>query len=135
MLMNGKRTGLTLFSALLALFLFSGLLVFYATPADAKPKEREYQTAFCEPLKGETEHVLSDKTRVDCLTDEYAIEVEFSRKWAEAIGQSLFYSLHTGKKAGIALIVKGNKEYKYFIRLNSTIEHFKLPITVWKIDA
>lgn len=135
MRMNGNKTGLTLFSALLALCLFSGLMVFYASPVDAKPKEKEYQAAFCEPLKGETEHILSDKTRVDCLTDEYAIEVEFSRKWAEAIGQSLFYSLHTGKKAGIALIVKGNKEHKYFIRLNSTIDHFKLPITVWKIDA
>lgn len=133
--MNGKRIDLILFSALVALCLFCAVILFYASPVQAKPKEKDYQAAFCEPLKGETEHRLSDQTRVDCLTDEYAIEVEFSRKWAEAIGQSLFYSLHTGKKAGIALIIKGNKEYKYYIRLNSTIEHFKLPITVWKIEA
>lgn len=133
--MNGKRIDLILFSALVALFLFCAVILFYASPVQAKPKEKDYQAAFCEPLKGETEHRLSDQTRVDCLTDEYAIEVEFSRKWAEAIGQSLFYSLHTGKKAGIALIINGNKEYKYYIRLNSTIEHFKLPITVWKIEA
>lgn len=36
-----------------------------------------------------------DKTRTDCISDTHAIEVEFSHKWAEAIGQALHYALWT----------------------------------------
>jgi hypothetical protein len=43
---------------------------------------------------------------VDCLTDECVIEFDFSNKWAEAIGQSLYYANQTGKKADIFLICK-----------------------------
>ncbi|MET4686265.1 hypothetical protein [Sinorhizobium fredii] len=30
-----------------------------------------------------------DGTRTDCISDTHAIEVDFSKKWAEAIGQAL----------------------------------------------
>jgi len=75
--------------------------------------------------------VLPDKTRCDCLTDTHAIEFDFGKKWAEAMGQSLYYSLQTGKRAGIVLILESVKDRKYLIRLNSTIMHHKLPIDVW----
>jgi hypothetical protein len=42
--------------------------------------------------------VLPDGTRCDCLTDTHAIEFDFGNKWAEAIGQSAYYALQTGKK-------------------------------------
>ena len=76
----------------------------------------------------------SDRTRCDCLTDDYAIEFDFGKKWAEAIGQSLYYSLQTGKQAGIVLILEDPKDYKYWIRLNTTIDHFGLPIKTWKME-
>ena len=43
------------------------------------------------------EVVMKDCTRCDILTATHAIEVDFARKWAEAIGQSLNYAMHTGK--------------------------------------
>jgi hypothetical protein len=34
---------------------------------------------------------------------------------------------------GIVLILETRKDRKYWIRLNTTIEHFKLPIDTWSI--
>ena len=68
--------------------------------------ERYYQTILCDALGGEMEVVLSDRTRVDCLTEEYAIEVDFAKKWAESVGQALYYAKITGKKPAIGLIVE-----------------------------
>ena len=79
------------------------------------------------------EVVLPDRTRCDCLTQTHAIEFDFGSKWAEAIGQSLYYSLQTGKRAGIVLILEKSKDYRYWIRLNTTIEYFNLPIDARKI--
>jgi hypothetical protein len=77
--------------------------------------------------------VLPDGTRCDCVTDTHAIEFDFGSGWGESIGQSMFYSLQTGKKAGIVLILETMKDRKYWIRLNAIIEHFNLPIDTWSI--
>ena len=45
--------------------------------------EKYYQTKFCNKLNGRIEYRLEDTTRVDCLTDDYAIEVDWAKKWAE----------------------------------------------------
>jgi len=62
------------------------------------------------------------------MTETHAIEFEFAGKWTEAVGQSLHYSLQTGKRAGIVLILESDSDRKFWIRLNSSIAHFKLPI-------
>ena len=77
--------------------------------------------------------VLPDGTRCDCVTDSHAIEFDFGSGWGESIGQSMYYSLQTKKKAGIVLILETMKDRKYWIRLNTTIEHFNLPIDTWSI--
>ena len=79
------------------------------------------------------EVVLPDKTRCDCVTDTHAIEFDFGNKWTEAVGQSLYYSLQPGKKAGVVLILENVKDRKYWIRLKTTIEHFNLPIDTWAV--
>ena len=111
------------------------LIVCTAMVSSAKRQypERYYQEQWCKEHNGQAEVVLPDRTRCDCVTASYAIEFDFGNKWAEAIGQSLYYSLQTGKRAGIVLILESEKDNKYWIRLNSTIEHFRLPIDVWKI--
>jgi hypothetical protein len=63
----------------------------------------------------------------------HTIEFDFGNNWAEAIGQSSYYSIQTKKKAGIVLIMETMMDRKYWIRLNTTIEHFKLPIDTWSI--
>lgn len=84
---------------------------------------------------GIVEYKNDDNTRVDCLTENLAIEFDFAHKYAEAIGQSLHYSLKTGKTAGIVLIMTSPKSEKYYNRSESIIKHFKLPIVLWKMKA
>ncbi|MDD5156580.1 hypothetical protein [Sulfurimonas sp.] len=78
--------------------------------------EKYYQTKMCNELKGTMEYVLFDRTRVDCLTDKYAIEVDFAKKWAESIGQALYYADVTNKEPVVALIV-GKDDERYIERV------------------
>ncbi|MDP2689260.1 MAG: hypothetical protein Q8P48_04005 [Deltaproteobacteria bacterium] len=79
------------------------------------------------------EYRLPDRTRVDCVTVEYAVEVDFAGKWAEAIGQAVYYAMMTDKKPGILLIMDGEeeKDARYLERLKTVTE--SLGIAVWTI--
>lgn len=101
-----------------------------ALPAEAKRKhpEKWYQQQFCDGLQ---EVRLSDGTRVDCLTDEYAVEFDFANKWAEAIGQSLHYARMSGKKPGIVLIAESKKDWKYLLISSRLCEIYG--ITLWVV--
>ena len=112
------------------------LLVYLCAPcfAGRLHPEKWYQDKWCEEHRGQTEVVLPDRTRCDCLTDTHAIEFDFGNKWAEAIGQALYYSLQTGKRPGIVLIIESIKDRKYWIRLNSIIKYYDLPIDVWVLN-
>lgn len=96
---------------------------------EVKKNEKYYQTIICNDLDGKMEYVLPDKTRVDCLTDEYAIEVDWARKWAEGVGQSLYYAHMTDKKPSIGLIV-GNKDQKYLKRLKKISDDLGIKVIV-----
>lgn len=91
--------------------------------------EKDYQREWCVACGGELEHVLPDGARVDCLTDEYAIEFDFAVKWAEAIGQALYYAFMTGKRPGIVLIMEKADDVRYLERLLPVAELHG--ITVW----
>ena len=67
--------------------------------------EAHYQNLWC---PGEIEVTLADGSRVDCLTSSEAIEVDFSSKWAESIGQALLYARLTGKSPAVLLIVNSS---------------------------
>jgi hypothetical protein len=108
------------------------VLIAAACSAGRKHNEAWYQNRWCED-KGQVEFILPDNTRCDCLTPTHAVEVDFAEKFYEAIGQSLYYSLQTGKRAGIVLIVENISDRKYWIRLNTVIQHFDLPIDTWLI--
>tara|TARA_B100000315_G_scaffold96475_1_gene88613 strand:- start:1204 stop:1647 length:444 start_codon:yes stop_codon:yes gene_type:complete len=97
----------------------------------SKKNERDYQEPWCNREGGKTEFVLKDETRIDCLTSEYAIEFDFGKKWAESIGQSLYYAMMTGKKPGVVLIVK-KQNSRYVKRLMKVAEKYK--IKVWVLD-
>lgn len=96
--------------------------------SNKKLTEKDYVNMYCTGIK---EYVLSDKTRVDCLTDEYAIEFDYAKKWAESIGQSLYYSKKTGKKPAVAIITNGENDLKYIQRIKETDEK----ITIFEIPA
>jgi hypothetical protein len=97
-------------------------------------KEKDYQQDWCTLQHGQIEYVLPDKTRVDCLTEQYAVEFEFASNWAEAIGQSLYYAAMTDKKPGIVLIYEKDSDTKYLDRINKVIDENKLSIRIWVLN-
>jgi hypothetical protein len=113
------------------------LIICLTIPATVLAKrehpEKWYQEQWCAAHEGRVEVTLPDGTRADCVTETHAIEFDFGNNWAEAVGQSAYYSLQTDKKPGIVLILETMKDRKYWIRLNTTIEHFELPIDTWVI--
>ena len=118
--------------------LFLVLAVSASTPLQPEgieppQSEKEYQKEFASKVDGKVEVRMGDGTRCDVVTKTHAIEVDFGHKWAEAIGQSLHYAFQSNKKAGIALILKTKKDYRYLIRLKSVIKHYELPIEVWPV--
>jgi hypothetical protein len=106
-------------------FLFIGCL-----SATKKFNEHYYQTNLCNKFDGKMEYVLKDRTRVDCLTNEYAIEVDFAKKWAESIGQSLYYAHMTNKKPAVGIIMDAKKDKRYFDRLNVMAKKYNITILI-----
>lgn len=110
------------------------ILSFITLPVQAKHLhyEKEYQQAWAEKNNAEVEVVLDDGARVDCVTEEYAIEFDFANKWAESIGQSLYYALKTDKKPAVVLIMENpEREEKYYNRLKTVADQYG--ITIFKM--
>lgn len=93
--------------------------------------EKDYQLWWCARNHGETEYRLTDSTRVDCLTHEYAVEVEYAPKWAEAIGQSLYYAKETGRKPGVVVIVRNHSDERFLKRLRTVAK--EQGIKIWTV--
>lgn len=120
---------------LILLILLAGLIFFSAIETDTNPEravqsnpskkmyEKDYVNQYCE---GTIEYRLPDKTRVDCLTDEYAIEFDYAKKWAESVGQSLYYAKKTGKKPAVAIILSKESDKKYIQRINDIDKDIKI---------
>ena len=93
-----------------------------------KPNQVEayYQNEWCTPDFGRKEVILWDMTRVDCMTKDYAIEFDFAKKWAESIGQALYYSKLTGKAPAVVLILTNPIDYRYVKRIERLDNGIKL---------
>lgn len=104
------------------------VLSIIALPAIAA--ESDYVEAYC---AGQIEYWLPDRTRIDCLTDSHAVEYDYGRKWGEAIGQSLHYASHTGRRAGIVFIVLTNSDRYGLERARRVIAHYGLPIDIVQV--
>ena len=89
-------------------------------------KEAYYVEQWCKPDFGKREHILLDKTRVDCLAKDYAIEFDFAKKWAESIGQALYYAKMTEKVPAVALILTSPEDIKYVKRVEKVDSGIKI---------
>ena len=93
--------------------------------------EKDINIAWCASIGGVDEFRTKDGTYVDCLTDEYAIEVEYDYKWKEAIGQSLHYAESTNKKAAILFIKRAKSRKDYYNEMMRVIDKYNIPTTVF----
>jgi hypothetical protein len=83
--------------------------------------EKYWTQELANKLKGQTE-VSIENGRIDVITETYAIEVDFIKKWKEGLGQAIHYGKVTGKIPTLALITQSSwnnlgkkhiKEIKY----------------------
>ena len=71
--------------------------------------------------EAKVEYRLWDGSRVDLLTPRYAIEVDWAPKWAEGIGQCLYYAELTNRKPALMLLVKDVKAERHHIYRAQTV--------------
>lgn len=71
-----------------------------------------------------------DGTRVDLLTDEYAIEVDWAAKWAEGIGQALYYAEITQKKPAVMLLIRSAADDKYVYRCQTVCAKYGIRLFI-----
>jgi len=79
--------------------------------ADHLRTEAQWRTHICS-ARGWDEEVQTDSgAYVDCVGSGVAWEVDWSSKWAEAIGQSLLYSAELRMRPGIILLCRKGELY------------------------
>ena len=103
------------------------LLTISNVNAKNKMLEKEYQEVDCKQKRGKTEYAIKGG-RVDCLTKSYAIEYDFAKKWADCLGQAMYYSAMTNKIGICTLIVEDNSDYKYVKKLEEAIGYHQVYI-------
>lgn len=76
-------------------------------------------------------------TFIDCLAPHVAIEIDWTEKWAESIGQSLHYAAETDLLPAAILICHQPSEtcLRHALRFESTIAYWQLTMVVWYCDA
>ena len=116
---------------ILSLFFF-----IVTSSSQALEKEKYYSDKFCAEQSGQADYTLQDKSRVDCLTETHAFEVDWAdgMKVYEAIGQSLYYASQTGKKPGILLLIRKDNSEKHIKKVQEVIISFNLPIELVVMD-
>lgn len=102
-----SRMNIRLPISALAILLFTSSLAeawdHYEFDLPAKMKESAWRDALAARLDGQSE-VRIEGGRIDVLTDEWAIELDWPHKWHEGLGQALHYADATGKQGVVALI-------------------------------
>lgn len=83
---------------------------------DALALERSECQRLAPKYRAQAEVRLWDGSRVDLLNDQFAIEVDWSHKWQEAIGQALYYAMVTGKKPAVLLLAKPDRKLIHLYR-------------------
>lgn len=88
--------------------------------------EKYYQNKYCNT----TEVRLTDYSRVDCIDSVYATEVDFDNKWAEAVGQSLWYAYMTKLKPKIIVIKRNPRFNRNINRLRILCKKYNITLQI-----
>jgi hypothetical protein len=106
--------------------------IFLDVPVDAH--EPEWSKALAVHVDGKAEYRLPDKSRIDVLTDEYAVELDWLHKWHEGVGQALHYAELSGKEPVVAIGIKEMDYDREKLKLAKRVAN-KSGIGVWVVRA
>lgn len=80
------------------------------------------------------ERQIWDRTRVDLLTNDLAVEVDWAKKWPEAIGQSAWYAVNFKRLQGVCLLSEDFKaDARYIYRCQVVCA--KCGIEFWLVNT
>lgn len=108
------------------------VLVVMSQFAEAGYPEKVYQRAWCAKNAGQVDVRLDDSSRVDCLTASHAVVVDFAVKWAEAVGEALYYAAKTMKAPGVVLITEDENDLIHLPKIRLIAEKHKLKL--WEMS-
>lgn len=98
----------------------------------ANDGEVRWSKWLAQQMGGESEVRLPDGRRCDIVTEHLAIEVDWVKKWPQAIGQSIAYSLELEKFPAIILLLRGKPtEKKYISYAARACSKAGIPIFTW----
>lgn len=87
----------------------SSLIPTVYLPVKNNAKEDDWTKALSRFMKGESEkHIKTSNSLfgyIDVYTDQYAVEVDYFKKFKEGIGQTLFYEKISNRQPVLALIL------------------------------
>ncbi len=102
--------------------------------AAARGDERSEAARLAPKYAAQTEVVAWDGSRVDLLSELYAIEVEWAAKWKESIGQAVYYSILFHREPGVVLLRRRDAdEDRHIYRCQAVCA--RLGIKLWIEDA
>lgn len=116
------------------------LLIAFCDHMRAVADELQEAKRIAPSYKAEVEVVQWDLSRIDLLTPEYAIEVDWAPKWAEAVGQCLYYEILCDQKGlerkpAIVLLIKDKqKEARYIYRCQTVCARHNIRLFVEQVD-
>lgn len=92
--------------------------------------ERDTYPRLAAKYQAKIEVRTPDGARCDLVTATHAIEVDYPKKWAESIGQALYYALALDRKPGVILLADDPQgESKRIARCRRVCERYD--ITLW----
>ena len=80
---------------------------------------------WCRGANGSGEDLMDDGTKVDCVTETHAVEIQHAADWGKVIGslgQAIHYAQQANRRPGIVLIVEDKKDCRYLRRLKKTLD-------------
>jgi len=78
---------------------------------------------------------IFDGTRIDLLTPHHAVEIDWAPKWAEAIGQSLYYGVRSKKQAVVLLLLCDSRDEAYIVRCRAVCTTNTPKIPIWLLNT
>lgn len=98
--------------------------------------EKAIQNCVCAGMM--TEKWTPSGARADCVSDEFAIEIDPASRWASALGQALHYASEFNKRAKVVLFCPASEKddcLRFKLRLESTIRNYGLDVTLETVEA
>ena len=109
-------------------------LEFQPLPAILAPTPSDRETIWskwiAETNDYRSEVASFDGSRVDVLSPDFAVEVEWALKWKEAIGQAILYSIHFDRPGAVILLSKTGsaKEQECGLQCKLVCERLGIPM-------